>query len=244
MGIFSMKTTDIDNVRNESKNLFDCINIKDTIASKEFGILILSHPFTNTSFVGGMKNGEQCILNIYDNDDDYIIWRNQIFKAIDKSDINRISYLINKPFLLTWFKFINYYLSEKDYAELLSYIWVTQENPNCDVNVSINEVIQFFKKANKKLLMNKEDYSIYNNLPKEFEVYRGVSPGRNLNGISYTTNRKKAEWFMHRFEKENKKGKLLKATIKKENVLAYFNTRDEEEIVVDITSINWKEIFI
>ena len=52
-----------------------------------------------------------------------------------------------------------------------------------------------------------------------------------------TKDIEKAKWFMHRFETKETKGYLLCATIDKKNVLAYFNTRNEDELVVDVFRI-------
>lgn len=89
--------------------------------------------------------------------------------------------------------------------------------------------------------MTEEDYLYYNNLPSEIEVFRGVSKGRVELGLSWTDNREKAIWFMERFKgKKMGEQKLLKATIRKDDVLAYFNTRNEQEIVVDVFAIQDK----
>lgn len=83
--------------------------------------------------------------------------------------------------------------------------------------------------------MEPEDLEYYNNLPDTITIYRGVSKGRNPYGLSWTDNREKAEWFRDRWENldKNKERFLMTATIPKEYVLCYFNTRDEHEIVVD-----------
>jgi hypothetical protein len=88
-----------------------------------------------------------------------------------------------------------------------------------------------FKKCDKKYLMTDEDYQVYEQLPETFTIYRGVAVGRNPKGLSWTQNLETAKWFAHRFDQKDKKGYIQIGTAKKENVLAYFNTRNEDEIV-------------
>lgn len=233
--------TDLKMIREQSKLLFDIV--EPSIANEELGELFLIHPYTQSAFVGIQNNGNLQMINILESEKNYQLWREHVFKQIDSLSLHQIwVMLISNPWYLTWLKIIKCYLSKEDFAQLLGELWVSQENPNSDVNVSIEEAISWFKEADKKNLMSEEDYLIFQSLPKEIEVYRGVSLGRNKMGLSYTKNKTKAEWFKKRFETENEKGILLHSIIKKENVLAYFNTRDEDELVVDSLSINFNEL--
>ena len=183
------------------------------------------------------------LVEIYENKDNYNKWREFIFEQIDFFPPDKIRMLlIQNPWYLTWLKFVKPYLSLKDFSKFLGEIWVEQENPNGDVNVSIKEAIRWFKMADKRYLMCPEDYDIYINLPDEIEVYRGVSRGREKDGLSYTRNKEKAEWFQGRFATDENKGFLIKATISKDDVLAYFNTRGEEELVIN--SLNIKKEYL
>ena len=70
--------------------------------------------------------------------------------------------------------------------------------------------------------MNEDELEYFINLPEEFVVYRGVSPGRKKNGLSWTKNKNKAEWFMHRFETNNEKGYLLSGIVLKKRCVSIF----------------------
>ena len=139
--------------------------------------------------------------------------------------------LIRNPYRLTFLKHCEHYLSLKDLSELLANAWVSTENPNQDANCSISYLTKLFKKCNKEFLMTEEDYEVYKSLPDEFIIYRGVAVKRNPNGLSWTKDLEKAKWFASRFDTSDKKGYIQSTIAKKENVLAYFNTRNEKEIV-------------
>lgn len=48
---------------------------------------------------------------------------------------------------------------------------------------------------------------------------------------------KKAAWFAHRFDKGSEMGYIQKAIVSKKDMLAYFQSREEEEVVVDTFKI-------
>ena len=150
---------------------------------------------------------------------------------IDKGDLHKIHFLIRAPYRLAFIKQCEQYLSEKDFAGLLADAWVSSENPNQDANCSISCLIKMFKRCNKKYLMQEKDYEVYKSLPDTFNIYRGVAVGRNPKGLSWTQNLETAKWFANRFNRGTKKGYVQMGIAKKEHVLAYFNTRNEDEIV-------------
>ena len=196
----------------------------------EFNDVFLSHPnFESTICAYKEEGGGLSLIDIREKENfDKLVSQWEGF--IDKTDkVLGLFMGIRKPYMLFLFYVSENYLSEKDYADMLSFVWVDSENPNGDVNVPISQSAEFFKKANKKYLMEPEDYEHYVNLPDEFTVYRGVAKGRVKDGLSWTENLEKARWFANRWQSN---GYIQKATVNKKDVLAYFNTRDEDEIVV------------
>lgn len=87
--------------------------------------------------------------------------------------------------------------------------------------------------CDKKVLMSKEDYNVYAALPKEFTVYRGVAVGRNPDGLSWTRDKETAFWFSKRFDHDAEIGYVKQAITQKKNVLVYFNSRNENELVIN-----------
>lgn len=223
------KNTSLEEVRNYSKAMLSAIPIR-TDEKFEF---IVQHPFTSSPYVI-TRSGKMLDLRIEEN---YEEWIKNTEEVIDESDLSNIYALINSPWKLTWLKFVKPYLSGADFAEYLQLSWTMQENPNMDNNVSTATAIKWFKSADKKALMEPEDYEYWQNLPEEVTLYRGVSIGRKKYGISWTDDEEKALWFKARFERGGKKGSLLKVTVKKEHCLAYFDTRNEKEIVLDVNAV-------
>ena len=63
-------------------------------------------------------------------------------------------------------------------------------------------------------------------------VYQGLTShnAKNIRALSWTLDRDTAEWFAHRFGEE---GTVYEAQIPKKYILAFFNGRNESEVVVD-----------
>lgn len=229
-----LKETNLDNVKERTKVLLYAAPIEPID-----NLPVVSHPFTDSTLTIIPNETGPSYINLLDKEN-LEKWYKFISEQIDSAEsLNKIYLRILSAYKLTFLKFVKDDLSNTDFSRLLADAWTHEENPNMDANVNIRTAISWFKQANKTELMTPEDYEIYCNLPDEFEVYRGVSIGRTPKGLSWTRNRDKAEWFMHRFEnrQEGAYGSLLRATINKQNALAYFNTRDEDEIVVDYYQI-------
>lgn len=103
--------------------------------------------------------------------------------------------------------------------------------------MSVSLAARWFRLADKKSLMYDDEYETYTALPESFIAYRGVAPGRNPNGMSWTREYDKAEWFSNRFGE----GYVLEGTVNKKDVLAFFSRRGEEEIVIEAKNVQNKQ---
>lgn len=194
---------------------------------------LIQHPIfdTNTCYIDGK------IIDIFDNENlmkALSFYKNKIENS---NSLWKIYLIIRKPYRLTFFKYIHNFLSEKDYAVLLADAWISSENPNYDSNCSIDLLTSWFKKANKEYLMETEDYQHYLQLPEYITVYRGISNKNSLKALSWTENFEVAEWFSNRWQSD---GIVKTGSVKKEFVLAYFNTRNEHELIIHPKNITLK----
>lgn len=164
----------------------------------------------------------------------------QVEEDIDKIDdafgcVN----ILRQSYYLTFLKFAKESLSLSDFSMLLGKFWTEEENPNGDVNVPVSLSARWFKSADKRVLMYDDEYKTYKDLPETFTVYRGVTPGRNPDGMSWTRDLSKADWFSRRFGD----GYVLEGIANKKDVLAFFSRRGEEEVVIEAKKVkNKKEI--
>lgn len=227
-----MKITNLDAVR-DTALAFLHIDISET----RFSPMVVHHPIFESGIVYHPisrkmvniledKAGLKDILNYYES------------KIMKSNDLIQIYMIIRASYRLTFVMYIKDDLSADDFSNLLSDAWVSSENPNQDVNVSLKQAAKMFRQADKKILMDKDEYEVYETLPEKFTVYRGVAVGRNPKGMSWTRNIETAEWFANRFNIGEDIGYVQAATAYKKDVLAYFNSRDEDELVISTESLH------
>ena len=184
--------------------------------------LIVSHPFFDSPFCSVKRE----IVNIFEE------------KILNGCNcISDIFYMMRAPYRMTYFKYIKEYLDEKDFAEMLNFSWLNDENANNNINVSNKELLSHFKKANKEYLMNEDDFKVFESLPNVVTIYRGVTDKNkdNKKALSWTLSQDKAEWFAHRFDEV---GEVWKTEISKDNIFAYFDEMGEKEVIIDYNAID------
>lgn len=187
--------------------------------------IFVTHPYFENAICYDGKE----LVNILEDPDALERCVQQYMKVIDRCKTPLELMLLLRPqYAMTWLKYTKEYMPNDIFSELLSEAWINCENSNMDVNVPINESVEWFRNADKKHLMEPEEYEVYQAIPETITLYRGVSKGRNEKGMSWTNRRDKAEWFANRFGK----GYLLQMTAKKSDILAYFSRRDEYEYLV------------
>lgn len=228
-----MSESNLDAIK-QTAIIFLNMDIKDT----PFSPMIVQHPIFESGYIGIIQKGKYKPVNICDDEIAREEVLSQYYKRIDLSrSAAEVYQIVRKSYKLTFLKYIWRYLNRKDKSELLRDAWITSEDPNQDTNVSIPELVRMFKDTVRQSLMKEEEISFLNSLPDEFEIYRGVAVGRNPNGLSWTPSKKVATWFAHRFDKIGEQGYVKQGLVQKNAVLAYFNGRDEEEIVVPSNKI-------
>ena len=225
-----MNNTDLQSIKSVSKAF-----CKLPVEINEKFSFVCHHPFTCNTVVMYDK-----MYNLADNTE-FAEWSDKVCERIDKCNtVTDIFLMINKPYYLTFLKFTKDYLCEEDFCNLLSTAWIGEEFPSRDTNVSMKQLCNWFRNANKKFLMSEKDLEIYNNFDDTVTIYRGVQAG-NYKGMSWTTDYKTAKWFANRFKGN---GKVYKTEVSKSDILAYFSCRNENEIVIDVTTINKDKVKI
>ena len=239
-GTIMLKQTDLTEIKNNVSLPFLYLDIEPTNIP-----FCVFHPYLETSTVAvaldkskPMDSHNMKIADILTDKEAYVQWREMTAEKIQNATtIGKLYLMVRKSYRLTFVKYAKEYMSLKDFSTYLSDAWVSSENPNQDVNCSLDMLISWFKQADKKSLMNTEEYKVYDSLPDELRIYRGVTVGREPKGLSWTAELGKAKWFAHRFDRDDKIGYIETAIVKKEDVLAYFNTRDEDELVVNVRNL-------
>ena len=196
--------------------------------------IFISHPFFESSILMDYETHE--MYNIFENKEMFEKNRTMMKELIKKDkSAQSIFLMIRKPYQLTFFKYVKEYLSEKDFAKLLISSWTLTEFNSNDKNVTKNEFISWFKKANKYYMMDESEIKVFNDLPENITIYRGVGDRKYKNGISWTLDKEKAIWFSKRFDFHDKH--VYQGMVSKNDILAYIDQCNEQEIIVDPKTI-------
>lgn len=188
------------------------------------------HPYFSCRFTGFVKDGASQMGDIRKPEDLELAMSGIEARFARAESVHSITRLMCDKFRLVFFKHVREYLDTEDYAAELREAWLMTEFPNVDPNLTLAEKVRYFRKAAPNLLMNDTDYARFLSLPDEIVVYRGVNRKGSYKGLSWTTDRERAEWFASRWKINSA---VYKATIAKADVLACFGERGEEEIVLD-----------
>lgn len=198
------------------------------------------HPFISSTIVP--YNNE--FIEIFKEKNKFNEYIEDFKKCIkEETNVYKLILLLNKPYRLFFLSLIQEELDEETFANLLKKCYTETEFPNHDANVSVEELRDMFEKCNKDFLMENDEKATLESLADEITIYRGFYSNKYYNALSWTFEKKTACFFAKRF---SEKGSIYQATIKKEDIYAYFNCRNEQEIIVDydkLYNITKKEQF-
>jgi len=224
------KETDLTAIKNILKDFLH-MPVEET----EYSPIVVQHPI----FESGISYVNNKMTDIM-TPEGFAAVAKRVEEDIDKiDDVFGCVNILRQSYYLTFLKFAKESLSLTDFSMLLGRFWTEEENPNGDVNVPVSLSARWFKSTDKQALMYDDEYKTYKDLPETFTVYRGVTPGRNPDGMSWTRDLSKADWFSRRFGD----GYVLEGIANKKDVLAFFSRRGEEEVVIEAKKVkNKKEL--
>jgi hypothetical protein len=159
-----------------------------------------------------------------------------IAKAIAEKDWYTYVFLHERPWradaLLTVRDRFGKDIEHQRWWSLVGAVWVDSEN--IWQNLDEWDDILNTERPHRIFMMNDEELAKYHELPEMLTVYRGSIAGLNENGLSWTLNKKAAKFFARRFVKAHERdGVIDTGEVGKVAVVAYFDGRGEDEIVVE-----------
>ena len=149
--------------------------------------------------------------------------------ALAEKNFNRVVYLHERPYRLQAFTQISHHLSDTKYWSILSGIWTDTENQW--QNLEQWKELLSANRSSRHYLMDESEVQLLNSLPELVTIYRGCVKGLNENGLSWTLDKAKAEFFANRFSKE---GIILEREIPKSDIIAVLTGRGESEVICEV----------
>ena len=194
---------------------------------------VVQHPFTNSPYVMVEKDMNNFVLGDLSQKEDFELWQNNIEREIDNFDLSTLLIFMNKAYYLLFIKTIEPYLSDYDLGKVLAQTWTSIEYISTDINVSSEDIIGWFKRADRNTIMSVNERETLKSLPDKITIYRGVTSENNMNtkALSWTLCEETAKWFANRFQTGT--CEVWQKEISKEQILCYFGGRNENEVIVD-----------
>jgi hypothetical protein len=132
-----------------------------------------------------------------------------------------------KPYRLQAFSDIDCNLHGAEFWELLHEVWTNSEN--CWQNKK--EWASYFTGGRADLFMTDEDRAAFAAMPDDLTIYRGINDKGDPCGFSWTLDISVAEKFARAWRRNGEGGRLLHRVVKKSDVFAYTDRRNEKEII-------------
>jgi hypothetical protein len=165
----------------------------------------------------------------------YLYKKQAIDDALDDADWGRYVGLHERPYRLeALIDCLDEGLTDaepKVIGEVLSYVWTDSENIYENF-FEWETILQDKALAGGWLAtMDESERKVFDNLPDVVTVYRGTNCEEGVKGFSWTLDRAKAKWFAKRFANKDNDCLIVHGTVAKTDVVAYFDNRNEKEIV-------------
>lgn len=157
-------------------------------------------------------------------------------KALAEKDWHSLIFLHERPYRI-WalFMYEDKIDNDEDYWEILSAIWGDSEN----LWQYKKDLPKLFFPRNRDMalrykFMSTEDYNYLQTLPNQVDIYRGYNH-YNSKGWSWTLSPTRATWFAKRLigMEGDHSARVATATVAKKDIIAYYNGRNEQEIIVN-----------
>ncbi|CAM6053398.1 unnamed protein product [Sphagnum tenellum] len=114
---------------------------------------------------------------------------------------------------------------------LVSSVWIDSENIHENYN-DWHEIWSSDPKPVAEAVMDEDDRATFAALPEMVKVWRGATHKNVANGLSWTIDKNKAEWFARRFSNPDRPSYIASGRVTRNNILAYFGGRNEKEVII------------
>jgi len=159
----------------------------------------------------------------------YLQKKEDLIDAVLHRKYNKIIYLHERPYRLQAFISIAKDLPDEKYWSILSGIWTDTENQW--QNLEQWKELLSANRHDRHYLMDESEIELLNSLPELVTIYRGCVKGLNEDGLSWTLDKAKAEFFANRFGRE---GIILEREIPKSDIIAVLTGRGESEVICEV----------
>jgi len=155
----------------------------------------------------------------------------QVREAQLNKDWERFVYLHERPYRINAFEQICWHLGDKRYWKLLGSIYTDTENLYQNKELWV-ECLTAERRYRSAMMTDDERAALKEDNSPTFTVFRGYHDPGTVEGISWTTNSIVGKFFARRLAAPDARRFVAQGTVKRRDVLAYFDGRSEYEMVI------------
>jgi hypothetical protein len=157
-------------------------------------------------------------------------------RAMAQRDWETCLWLHERPWRVDALRKLAPRLNDEEYFRLLGSVWTDSEN-SWQYRRLVRGLLspRGRRLEARRFMMSEEEQAVFDSLPTQVVVYRGCGRG-NRHGWSWTLDPDQSGWFARRFASLNDgrfSGLVVVGECQRSSVVAYFNGRNESEIVID-----------
>lgn len=228
--------TDIGESASAFQNMFapEPLNpiLEPYIYTTKSGITMLNHPLVQSIFHVPAMNG---VVNRQ-----YSQKMKILAEVINKRDWDSYVFLHERPYRSRALRGIMHKVPPDQYWPLVRSVWIDTEN--LWQWGSLKRTLLLAKKPLRDLLMNDAEREMLRGMDEVTPlIFRGFSPPGRSRGWSWTFDRDKAEWFARRYADEGT-ARVAIGEVDTKDIIAYFEGRNEWEVVVDPITVRVMEV--
>lgn len=196
-------------------------------------------PYLTTDRVGRMISHPLMVHVLYHEqmnktiNEGYLHKKEAVATARASGDWERFVFLHERPYRIEALETVLFEEEVNDPNRiwpLIAGVWIDSENIWQCLDQWVN--IWNTEGHSHTVFMEDDEMATFNALPDTITVWRGVGHREAIEGMSWTVDKAKAEWFARRFAGgEGHTPLLVEGAVSKKDVLAYFSNRGESEIV-------------
>jgi hypothetical protein len=158
--------------------------------------------------------------------------KERLTEALKTKDVWSYVFLHERPYRLNAFcEFIEVkHVKSSAYWQMLGAIW--EDSENIWQNLNVWKRMLKSERPQRQFFMEDSEREALKKLPTQFTVYRGCLKGLNEEGLSWTLDKAKAEWFSTRYRRNGEQPCVHTKTVRRKDVFAHLLGRNESEVII------------
>ena len=207
-------------------------DLREALVTTDFGMRMVQHPLVHTLYSEGLD----AVFN-----EQYRLKRKAVAEYEAEGNWSALLNMYARPYRAETLWAFESRMTDEEYWGNVAWVWIDSENIG-QLKWLWELMLQHRSPESRyRHIMTDDERAALGRLGRRFTIYRGARVGDPIHsprGLSWTTNPRKARFFANRYAKVDRDGTVeepgvvLSFEVDRDDVIAHFLQRGEEEIVV------------